>query len=224
MAERVGRAEGTVRGWVKAGRVKSKKVKGRVLVRWADAERLARALDTVSRGRPPRQRTKAALADDPAIPLVEFAERAGLNQRSVQRMRQRGEIHRYTEGELAKLLERRESGDAGEVNPATASAEQLEGAALADIRRAKEYQTWRLAKVRADREEGKVYDAEAVETKVRTMATATRGAFEQLYLVLPQRLANKSAAQIRDALARFVQEQIERLDDVAAMEVDDATS
>lgn len=151
------------------------------------------------------------------ITLAEFATRAGLSQRTVQLKRQRGEIDRYTEADLERLLSGRGGGDdkASKLDPATASDDDLRDASEAELKRVKLYHEARMAKLKADREEGKVYEAEAVEGVVRRLAHLARTTWQQAPMMLPQELAGKDAAEIRGILARYAQQQIEALANVA---------
>jgi hypothetical protein len=140
----------------------------------------------------------------------EFAARAGISERNAHKLKREGRISDYTEAALRQLEAEGEEKAAGAV-PADAAMAALEDATLHDIRRAKEYQQARLAKLKADEAEGKVYEADAVEAKVRRMAQSTQAAFRELPMVLPARLVGRDVAEIRASLARWAQDKVEML-------------
>lgn len=219
-AERVGRRESAVRSWYKSGRVRSKKVDGRVRVRVDDLDTVVAKIDAKPQGRKPKRprgRPKEPRLAEEEMPLAEFAARAGLNQRTIQLKRQRGEIDRYTEGELEKLLARREGGEevVDEVDPASAGDDELRNASQQELKRIKLYHEARVARLKADREEGRVYDAARVEAVVRRLAHVAKSSWQQAPMLLPGQLAGKDAAEVRAILARYAQQQIEALASVA---------
>lgn len=210
-----GKSVSTIRKWFSSGQVAGEKRGREIYVFVSSLENRAR--DSSPKGRKPGRPKQPRVADE-EMPLAEFAARAGLSERTVRRYRSQGRISRYTETELLRVLG--EGAETNRLDPATASDDDLRDASEAEIKRVKLYYDARLAMLKAAREESKVYDAAAVEGVVRRLAHLARTAWQQAPMLLPQELAGKDAADIRAILARYAQQQIEALANVADLDLE----
>jgi hypothetical protein len=213
VAAEAGRSDHAVRAAGKAGRFRTRKRDGRLELDLQGALAHFRRVDDAGQGRPAGTATPRAAGQ---LTAGEFAARAGINERNAHKLKREGRIAGYTESALRQLLaegegEQKASSSVG----ADSNMADLEDATLHDIRRAKEYQQARLAKLKADEAEGKVYSADAVEAKVRRMAQATQAAFRELPMVMPARLGGRDVAEIRASLARWAQDKVEMLASIA---------
>lgn len=213
-AEATDRKESTIRGWHRKGRVRSKREGRSLKLHRGDVERCMAAADSMAQGAKPGRRKEPRVADEETMTLAEFARRAGVNQRTARLWRQRGEIDLYTEANLARVQARHDAVAVDDINPETASDADLRNASQAELKRVKMYHEARMAKIKADREEGLVYDAEQVEATMRRLAHLAQASWQQAALILPAHLAGKDAAEMRSYLARHAQQQIEALANV----------
>ena len=215
--ERFGRTDSAIRAWYKQGRVRGKKVNNRIMLELGDLETIVAKIDARPQGRKPKSgRPKEPRRAEEEMSLPEFAKRAGLNQRTVNLKRARGDIGRYTETELEKVIAKREAGQMTDFDPATADAEALANATQEELKRFKLYQEARSARIKADRDEGKVYDAARVEAVMRRLAHAAKSSWQQVSMLLPGQLADKGVEEVRAILARYAQQQITTLIEVEA--------
>jgi phage terminase Nu1 subunit (DNA packaging protein) len=217
VAETCGRSEHAVRQAAKAGRFGARKRGGRLEIDLTEARIHFEHVDEVGAGRRPGKTERAP----GHFTAGEWAARAGIAERNAHRLKREGKITGYTEASLRQYLAERDKAAASAVS-ADSGIEVLEDASLNDIRRAKEYHQARIAKLKADEAEGKVYAAEAVEAKVRRMAQATQAALRSLPMTMPARLAGRDMGEIRATLARWAQDQIEVLAALSGTEEDEA--
>jgi hypothetical protein len=215
---KTGRSEATVRAAARSGRFKSRKKDGRLQLDEAAALKHFDRVDEHGLGRPPRSgaRTPGELT------VAEFAARAGHNERYVHKLKREGRITGYTEAALERYLRERDDQQPESVQP-DAGLGELEHASLNDIRRAKEFHQARLAKLKADEAEGKAYNADEVEARVRRLAQATQAAFRELPMVLPAKLVGLEVAEVRAVLARWAQDKINTLVALAGTSADETT-
>ncbi len=224
-AERVGRQEAAIRRWYSTGQIRSKRDGRRIFVSASDIADVVRRINDKPQGRKPKKGAgKKPRRAESEMARHEFAQRLGLNERTVAKMRREGKIERYTQTELDKLLQRQSgaSQDANDFDPTTATLKDLANASLEDMKKFKMYHDARRAAVAADRDEGKVYSAGEVEALVRRLAHAAKASWQQASMILPARLAGKEMAEIREALAYYAQQQIESLVAVAESIVEEA--
>ena len=207
-----GRSEAAIRAAGRASRFKTRKQDGRMQIDRDAALRYFRTVDEHGLGRPSRP----AASGPGELTVAEFAGRAGVHERYVHKLKREGRIAGYTVAALEKYLRERE---AEKERPVTADGggglAELEQASLNDIRRTKEFHQARLAKLKADEAEGKVYDGAAVEARVRRLAQATQAAFRELPMVLPAKLVGLDVAEVRAVLARWAQDKINTLVEIA---------
>jgi hypothetical protein len=202
-----GRSEAAIRAAGRASRFKTRKKDGRMQIDREAALKYFRTVDEHGLGRPSR----AAARGPGELTVAEFAMRAGVHERYVHKLKREGRISGYTENALAKYMREREGEAERPVQADGGGLAELEQASLNDIRRAKEFHQARLAKLKADEAEGKVYDGAAVEARVRRLAHATQSAFRELPMVLPAKLVGLEVAEVRAVLARWAQDKIHTL-------------
>jgi phage terminase Nu1 subunit (DNA packaging protein) len=200
-----GRSEAAIRAAGRASRFKTRKKDGRLQIDREAALNYFRNVDAHGLGRPSRP----AARGPGELTVAEFAMRAGVHERYVHKLKREGRIAGYTVEALEKYLREREGESERPVQESGLA--DLEQASLNDIRRTKEFHQARLAKLKADEAEGKVYDAAAVEARVRRLAQATQAAFRELPMVLPAKLVGLEVAEVRSVLARWAQDRINTL-------------
>lgn len=209
-SQEVGRAEPTIRRAIKEARIRSRRESGRVLVHLGSARDHFGALEAAGRGRPAGGRGPAP----GEMTAAEWAALVGVAERVAQRWRRDGRIKAYTHEEAQAQLAAR-AGERGaqerSVDVVDADMDALRQADLHDIRRRKEYEQARLAKIKADEAEGKVYPAEEVEARVRHLAQAVDAMLREIVMVFPGQLALQSDAEIRSYTARWAQRKREDL-------------
>jgi DNA-binding transcriptional MerR regulator len=201
----VGRSESAIRTWARRGQLEPVKQDGRAnMYRRSDLLRVAAACDATPHGRPTTQSRKPGM-----LTLREFARRAGLNEKTITRYRSSGVIAAYTEAELEKFLARRDDGgEVQEVDVTSTPLDEMANASKAELERALAYEKLRKARLDADRAEGRVYDAEAVQAVVKRLAHHYRTSWQQAALLLAGRMAGRTEAECREILVRYASEQI----------------